>query len=52
MRFLEVLTLIFVILKLCSVISWSWWLVLSPMLLYLLLYVILFVSSAIDSARY
>lgn len=30
MNFLEVLTLIFVTLKLVGVITWSWWWVLSP----------------------
>lgn len=28
---LEVLTIVFVVLKLCGVISWSWWLVLMPL---------------------
>ncbi|MDD3881915.1 MAG: hypothetical protein PHI27_06650 [Eubacteriales bacterium] len=27
---LELLTVVFVVLKLCGVISWSWWWVLSP----------------------
>ena len=31
MSFSVVLTLIFVILKLCKVIDWSWWWVLSPL---------------------
>jgi hypothetical protein len=31
--FLDVLTLIFIILKLCNVINWSWLLVLSPILI-------------------
>lgn len=29
---LPLITLIFVILKMCGLITWSWWLVLSPML--------------------
>lgn len=33
MGILEVLTLIFIVLKAVGVISWSWWLVLSPILL-------------------
>lgn len=28
--FLNALTIVFIILKLCKVISWSWWLVLLP----------------------
>ena len=30
MDFTSVLTLIFIVLKLCKVITWSWWWVLSP----------------------
>lgn len=30
--FISMLTVLFIGLKLCSVISWSWWLVLSPIL--------------------
>lgn len=30
MSFFSVLTLIFIVLKLCEVITWSWWLVLLP----------------------
>ena len=30
MGFTSVLTLIFIVLKLCKVITWSWWGVLSP----------------------
>ena len=28
---LEVLTIVFIVLKLCGLISWSWWLVLMPL---------------------
>jgi len=31
-NFLELLTLMFIYLKLTSVISWSWWVVLSPLI--------------------
>jgi len=31
MGLLEALTLIFVVLKLMSIIDWSWWVVISPM---------------------
>lgn len=30
MTFAEVIQIIFIVLKLCGVIEWSWWLVLSP----------------------
>lgn len=33
MGFLEVLTIIFIVLKVVGVISWSWWLVLSPVII-------------------
>ena len=31
--FLELLTIAFIVLKLCAVIDWSWWWVLSPTLI-------------------
>lgn len=33
MGFIELLTLVFIVLKLIGVITWSWWIVLSPMLI-------------------
>lgn len=41
--FLGALTLIFIVLKLCGVISWSWWLVLMPLWIELGIVLILFV---------
>ncbi len=41
MGFLQVLALVFVILKLVGLIDWSWWLVLSPMLFTFVFYFIL-----------
>ena len=43
MGFLEVLTIIFVVLKLTSVIDWSWWLVFSPMYIAIVLYTVIIV---------
>lgn len=46
--FTNVLTLIFIVLKLCKVITWSWWWVLSPiwiswgLVLILFLFLIMF----------
>lgn len=37
MTFLGLLGLIFIVLKLVGVIAWSWWIVLPPVLFYLLL---------------
>lgn len=42
MNFLSVLTLTFIVLKLCGVIAWSWWWVLSPLLIPLSVIGILF----------
>lgn len=35
-----IVNLVFVILKLCKVINWNWWLVFLPWLIYLALYII------------
>lgn len=43
MKFLGVLTLVFVVLKLTGVITWSWLVVVSPLLSGLLLYLVMFV---------
>lgn len=40
MGFIDVLTIVFVVLKLVGVINWSWWLVISPELIALVIYVI------------
>jgi hypothetical protein len=39
----EILTIVFVVLKLMDVISWSWWLVLLPEIIAVGLYIIWFV---------
>ena len=31
LSFIEALQLVFIVLKLCGVIKWSWWLVLTPL---------------------
>lgn len=41
MGFLEVLQIVFIVLKLCGVIDWSWWLVLVPLFAAVLLYVVI-----------
>ena len=43
MSLLGVLQVVFIILKLCKVITWSWWLVLIPLWIELALFFILFV---------
>ena len=39
-----VLFLIFLVLKLCNVIDWSWWLVTSPLWISAILYILIFVG--------
>lgn len=41
--FTSLLTLVFITLKLCKVINWSWWWVLSPVWITAILVVIIFV---------
>jgi hypothetical protein len=38
--FLEVLTLIFVVLKIMGIISWSWWLVVLPEIISIVIYIL------------
>ena len=45
--FLPLLTLVFITLKLCGVINWSWWWVLSPTLIPLGIILVLLVVCAI-----
>ncbi len=41
------LTVAFVVLKLCNVIAWSWWWVLSPLWIYAALAIVIFVLALI-----
>ena len=45
MSFLEVLLLVFIILKLCKIITWSWWWVLSPIWIPIGLWLILLIVT-------
>lgn len=51
MGILEVLTVVFVVLKLLGIITWSWWLVLSPIILAVVLYVIIWAVAIVIVAR-
>lgn len=44
-NFLEALLLVFIILKLCKIINWSWWWVLSPMWIPIGLWLILLIVT-------
>lgn len=41
------LTIIFIVLKLCNLITWSWWWVISPILIKIGLWVLVFLLLAI-----
>ena len=45
--FASLLTLAFIILKLCNVITWSWWWVLSPMWISIGLVVVIFIVAMV-----
>lgn len=48
----SILTIVFVILKLTKVITWSWWWVLSPLWIDLILTIIVLVIIALIDNRY
>ena len=49
MGFMSILFIVFLVLKLCKVITWSWWLVTLPLCGGLVLLIIIFVIAAILS---
>lgn len=51
MGFTEILTVVFVILKLTGAIAWSWWLVLLPELIALPIYICYVVAYAVAFRR-
>lgn len=51
MGLLEVLTIIFIVLKLLGVITWSWWLVLLPGLIALGIYVVFYAFFIVNWFR-
>ena len=52
MGFTEVLTIVFIALKLLGVISWSWWLVLLPEILAFVVYAILVISAVVVNVKF
>lgn len=48
MGFTEILTIIFILLKVFGVISWSWWLVFLPEIIAVCFYIIVFIASVIS----
>ena len=51
MGFTEVLTIVFIALKLLGVISWSWWLVLLPEILAFVVYAIMVILAVVVNAK-
>lgn len=51
MGFTEVLTIVFIALKLLGVISWSWWLVLLTEILAVVVYAIMVISAVVINAK-
>lgn len=49
--FAGLLTIVFIVLKLCHVISWSWWWVLSPTWITAIIIIILIVLTFADAGR-
>ena len=47
MGFCELLTIVFIVLKLVGVISWSWWLVLLPEIIAVLFYIAIIIFRII-----
>lgn len=45
--FMSLLTIVFIVLKLCSVIKWSWWWVLAPMWIPTLLVIVAMIIAVI-----
>lgn len=48
MLFTEILTIIFVVLKLTDVIDWSWWLVLLPEIVAVLCYIKMIIATVVS----
>lgn len=51
MGFTELLTIVFIVLKLVGVITWSWWFVLLPEIIAISLYLMIVVISIIYHVR-
>jgi ABC-type bacteriocin/lantibiotic exporter with double-glycine peptidase domain len=51
MGFTEFLTIVFVVLKLIGVISWSWWLVLLPEIIGVAFYILIMIAGMMSASR-
>lgn len=51
MGFLEILTIVFVVLKLINVIAWPWWLVLFPGIVEIVLIIIAIIAGILECKK-
>jgi hypothetical protein len=51
MSFLKLLTIVFIVLKLVEYIDWSWWLVISPLLIEAIIWILVFIVAIITPKR-
>ena len=51
MGFTEILTIIFILLKVFGVISWSWWVVFLPEIIAVVIYLIVFICGLIGVGK-
>ena len=51
MGFLEILTIVFIILKLINVITWSWWFVLLPGIIEIVLIIITIIAGILECKK-
>ena len=49
MDFISMLTIVFIVLKLCNIIAWSWWWLLSPLWISLIIGIILYIGYFLDN---
>ena len=49
--FFGLLTIVFIVLKLCKVIDWSWWWVLSPTLFSIIVFIVVLIALIIYSVK-
>jgi len=51
MGFTEILTLLFIVLKVFGIVAWSWWIVLMPEIIAVAFYAILAISALLFGAH-
>lgn len=51
MGFTELLTIVFVVLKLIGVINWSWWLVVLPEIIGVVFYILILIAGLMSTSR-